>query len=49
MAINMSIHIKNMHESENTKYREVVTFEVKGGRMRSGTDRYTGRKSISPQ
>lgn len=41
----MIIHIKNMQESENTKYREVVTFEVEEGRMRSGTDRCAGGES----
>lgn len=44
MAINMSLHIKNMHESGNTKYREVVTFEVKE-RMRSRADRYRSGES----
>lgn len=41
----MSILIKNMPERENTKYREMDTFEVKEERMRSGTDRYTGGES----
>lgn len=40
----MNLHIKNMHESENTKYRE-VTFEVKEERMRLGIDGYTGGES----
>lgn len=42
MAVNISVHIKDPHESESTKYRQVVTLDVRGKRMRSGTDRHTG-------